>query len=221
MSMGMTSAPRVPAKEVPPWQLVSMMTVAGALAGLLIVTAYQVTLPRIQHHQGQVMQAAIQEVLKSPASFDTLYLHDGSLVKSLPAGVTSKGLEKVYLGYDSNGKRIGFAVSAAESGFQELVTVMFGYDASAHRLIAMKVIANKETPGLGDKIEKDKGFVDQFVDAATPLVGVKPGGGKDGPGEIAMITGATISARAVVRIINNSIERWQPLMDAYREESQS
>lgn len=221
MSMGMTSAPRVPAKEVPSWQLVSMMTVAGALAGLLIVTAYQVTLPRIQHHQGQVMQAAIQEVLKSPASFDTLYLHGGSLVKSLPAGVSAKGLEKIYLGYDANGKRIGFAASAAESGFQELVTVMFGYDASAHRLIAMKVIANKETPGLGDKIEKDKGWVDQFVDAATPLVGVKPGGAKDGPGEIAMITGATISARAVVRIINNSIERWQPLMDAYREESQS
>ena len=221
MSMGMTSAPRVPTKEVPPWKLVTMMTAAGALAGLLIVTAFQVTLPRIQHHQGQVMQVAIREVLKSPASFDTLYLHGGSLVKTLPAGVSAKGLEKVYLGYDSNGKRIGFAVSAAENGFQDLVTLMFGYDASAHKLIAMKVIANKETPGLGDKIEKDEGFVNEFVGAAAPLVGVKPGSGKEGPSDVAMITGATISARAVIRIINNSIERWQPLMDAYREESQS
>ena len=221
MSMGMTSAPRAPAKEVPPWKLVSMMTAAGALAGLLIVTAFQVTLPRIQHHQSEVMQVAIMEVLKSPATFDTLYLTGGALVKTLPAGVSAKGLEKIYLGYDSNGKRIGFAVSAAENGFQDLVTLMFGYDASAHRLIAMKVIANKETPGLGDKIEKDKGFVDEFVDAAAPLVGVKPGRGKDGPGDVAMITGATISSRAVIRIINNSIARWQPLMDAYREESQS
>ena len=221
MSMGMTSAPRVPAKEVPPWKLVTMMTAAGALAGLLIVTAFQVTLPRIQHHQGQVMQVAIREVLKSPASFDTLYLHGGSLVKTLPAGVSAKGLEKVYLGYDSNGKRIGFAVSAAENGFQDLVTLMFGYDASAHKLIAMKVIANKETPGLGDKIEKDEAFVNEFAGAAAPLVGVKPGSGKEGPSDVAMITGATISARAVIRIINNSIERWQPLMDAYREESQS
>ena len=221
MSMGMTSAPRAPAKEVPPWKLVSMMTAAGALAGLLIVTAFQVTLPRIQHHQGQVMQVAIREVLKSPARFDTLYLHGGSLVKSLPAGVTAKGLEKIYLGYDANGKRIGFAVSAAENGFQDLVTLMFGYDASAQKLIAMKVIAYKETPGLGDKIEKDEGFVNEFVGAAAPLVGVKPGSGKEGPSDVAMITGATISARAVIRIINNSIERWQPLMDAYREESQS
>lgn len=217
----MTSAPRAPAKEVPSWKLVSMMTAAGALAGLLIVTAFQVTLPRIQHHQGEVMQAAIQEVLKSPARFDTLYLHGGALIKALPAGVSEKGLEKVYIGYDSSGQRIGFAVSAAENGFQDLVTLMFGYDASAHRLIAMKVIANKETPGLGDKIEKDRDFVDEFVDAATPLVGVKPGGGKEGPGEVAMITGATISSRAVIRIINNSVARWQPLMDAYLEESES
>jgi Na+-translocating ferredoxin:NAD+ oxidoreductase RnfG subunit len=32
-----------------------------------------------------------------------------------------------------------------------------------------------------------------------------------------MITGATVSSRAVIRIINTSIARWQPLMDAYRE----
>jgi len=219
--MGMTSAPRVTTKEVPSWRLVAMMTAAGALAGLLIVTAYQVTLPRIQHHQGEVMQLAIQEVLKSPARFDTLFLQNGALVKRLPAGVSHKGIEKIYLGYDASGKRIGFAVSAAENGFQDLVTLMFGYDAARHRLIAMKVIANKETPGLGDKIEKDQSFVNGFSDAVAPVKGVKSGSNGNGDNDVVMITGATISSRAVIRIINNAIERWQPLMDAYREETKS
>jgi electron transport complex protein RnfG len=219
MSMGMSGAPRIVTKEVPSWKLVSMMTAAGAIAGLLIVTAFQATLPRIQHHQSEVMQAAISEVLKSPATLDTLYLHGGALVKRLPAGVSAKGLEKIYLGHDASGRRIGFAVSAAENGFQDLVTLMFGYDASAHRLIAMKVIANKETPGLGNKIEKDSAFVNGFIGTAAPLSGVKSGGGKGGPSDVAMITGATISSRAVIRIINNAIARWQPLMDAYREEA--
>jgi electron transport complex protein RnfG len=219
MSMGMTAAPRVATKEVPSWKLVSMMTVAGAIAGLLIVTAFQVTLPRIQQHQNEVMQVAIREVLKSPATFDTLYLHNGALVAALPPGVSTKGLEKIYLGHDAAGKRIGFAVSAAENGFQDLVTLMFGYDASEHRLIAMKVIANKETPGLGDKIEKDSTFVSEFAGVTAPLTGVKSGSGKDGPSDVVMITGATISSRAVIRIINNAIARWQPLMDAYREEA--
>ena len=214
----MSGAPRAATDPVPSWKLVAMMTVAGGLAGLLIVTAFQVTLPRIQHHQREVMQVAIKEVLRSPARFDTLYLHDGALVKTLPIGLSQKGVEKIYLGYDASGKRTGFAVSAAENGFQDLVTLMFGYDAAKHQLIAMKVIANKETPGLGDKIEKDEAFVNEFVDAAAPLKGVKPGGGDAGPGDVVMITGATISSRAVIRIINNAITRWQPLMDAYREE---
>ncbi len=220
MSMGMSGGPPPNAgKEVRSWKLLAMMTGAGGIAGLLIVTAFQATLPRIEEHQGMVMQAAVKEVLKSPASFDTLYLLNGRLVKTLPAGTSTKGLEKVFLGHDAAGKRVGFAVSAAENGFQDLVTLMFGYDASAHKLIAMKVIGNKETPGLGNKIETDSAFVNGFVGPAVPLEGVKKGSGKGAPNEVVMITGATISSRAVIRIINNAITRWQPLMDAYHEEA--
>jgi electron transport complex protein RnfG len=219
MSMGMSGgAPPVAAKDVRSWKLLAMMTGGGAVAGFLIVTAFQTTLPSIQKHQGEVMEAAIKEVLKAPATYDTLYLVGGTLVKTLPAGTSSKGIEKVYLGRDAAGQRIGFAVSAGENGFQDLVTLMFGYDASAHTLIAMKVIANKETPGLGDKIEKDSAFGTGFVNAAAPLNGVTKARGKSGPNDVVMITGATISSRAVIRIINNAIARWQPLMDAYHEE---
>jgi len=219
MSMGMTKAPPVEVKDVRSWKLLAMMTGAGAIAGLLIVTAYQLTLPKIEEHQGEVMQTAIQEVLKAPPSYDTLYLVNGALVKALPAGADAKKLEKVYLGHDAAGKRAGFAISAAENGFQDLVTLMFGYDAAAHRLIAMKVIGNKETPGLGNKIETDSAFVNGFVNAIAPVNGVKKDRGKSTANDVVMITGATISSRAVIRIINNAIARWQPLLDAYHEET--
>jgi electron transport complex protein RnfG len=215
MSMGMTSAPPVNAKESPSWKLLAMMTTAGAVAGLLIVSSYQVTLPRIERHKGEVMRAAVQEVLKAPQSFDTLYLQGGALVKTLPAGASEKGLERIYLGHDASGRRVGFAVSATGNGFQDPVTVMFGYDAATHSLLAMRVISNRETPGLGDRIEKDSAFVNGFTSAATPLTGVKPGAGKGAPGEVAMITGATISSRAVIRIINNAVARWRPLLEAW------
>jgi electron transport complex protein RnfG len=215
MSMAMSGAPPVAKKDVPSWKLVAMMTAAGGLAGLLIVSAFQVTLPRILHHQAEVMQAAITEVLKAPASLDTLYLHDGALTKALPAGTSTKGVARIFLGYDASGKRIGFAMSATENGFQDPVTVMFGYDAEAHELIAMRVIANKETPGLGDKIVKDTAFVNGFVGVTAPIDGVKKGRESGKPNEVVMITGATISSRAVIKIINNAIARWQPLMDAY------
>ena len=219
MSMGMAKAAPVVVKDVRSWKLLAMMTGGGAIAGLLIVSAYTLTLPRIERHQGEVMEAAVKEVLKAPASYHTLYLYNGALTKGLPVGLDRKKLEKVYLGYDAGGKRIGFAVSAAENGFQDLVTLMFGYDATAHKLIAMKVIGNKETPGLGNKIETDSGFVNGFVNAVAPISGVKKDRGKSTPNDVVMITGATISSRAVIRIIDNAIARWQPLMDAYREEA--
>lgn len=218
MSMAASSgAPPVAAKSVPSWRLVALMTAAGAVAGALIVTSYQATLPRIERHKSQVVRAAVQEVLRAPKSFDTLYLVNGSLVKALPTGVSAKGIEQIYLGHDATGRPLGFAISATENGFQDPVTVMFGYDPQAHHLIAMKVISNKETPGLGNKIETDSAFVNGFVNAATPLNGIKAGAASKGASDVVMITGATISSRAVIRIINNAIARWQPLMDAYRE----
>ena len=218
MSMAAASAPPADRKPVPAWRLLALMTAAGAIAGAIIVTVYQATLPRIQHHKSEVERAAVQEVLKGPASFDTLYLIDGALVRTLPSGVAAAAVEKIYLGRDADGRRIGFAVSGTDNGFQDPISVMFGYDAAQRRVIAMKVIANKETPGLGDKIVKDSAFVGEFARAATPLAGVKRGTAKT-PNDVEMITGATISSRAVIQIINNAIARWQPLMDAYREET--
>jgi electron transport complex protein RnfG len=217
MSMGMTSAPPVAAKAVPSWRLVSMMTAAGALAGLLIVSTYELALPRIEHHQAETMAAAIQEVLGAPARYDTLYLHGGRLVKTLPAGTDPKKTEKIFLGYDAAGERVGFALSATGVGFQDPMTVMFGYDAARRQVIAMRVIANKETPGLGDKIVKDGAFVNEFSPVAAPMTGVKKDRATGAAHEVAMITGATVSSRAVIRIINTAVARWQPLMDAYTE----
>ena len=219
MSMGMSAgAAPTGIKDAPSWKLLALMTAAGAAAGLLIVTAYNATLPRIERHQGEVVQAAVQEVLEAPHSFDTLYVRDGALVKTLPPDTPTKGLEKVYLGHDAAGKRVGFALSGTENGFQDPVTVMFGYDAASRRLIAMKVISNRETPGLGNRIESDSAFVNGFAQAMAPLEGVKKDRGKVKPNDVVMITGATISSRAVIRIINDAIARWQPLLDAYHEE---
>ncbi len=57
-------------------------------------------------------------------------------------------------------------------------------------------------------------FVDQFfAGPETPLLGVKIGAGKGEPNEIDMITGATISSKAVIQIINNALEEWKPILD--------
>jgi Na+-translocating ferredoxin:NAD+ oxidoreductase subunit G len=215
-----TAAPtaQVPARpDVPPWRIVTTLAVAGALAGLLIVTVFQWAQPRIQAHQAEVLRGAVDEVLGGAERTERFFVHAGALHPEPPAVADTLQLERVFLGYDGSGAALGFAVSGAEPGFQDLVHVIFGYDPRQRRVLGMKVLDNRETPGLGDAIEKDRSFVGGFVGKIAPLLGVKPGAGRGGASEVDMITGATISARTVISVINNRIEKLHPLLEARLE----
>jgi len=204
--------------HVPAWRLFTTLGAGGALAGLLLVFVFQLTQPTIQAHKAHMLDLAVSEVLHAPDRYDTLYLHAGALTAEPPAGVDARTLDRVYRGYAADGTPAGFAIRAARPGFQDVVSLIFGYDPSTGRLLGMKVLENKETPGLGDKIEKDAAFTGQFAGREPPLVGVK-GGGAQGSNEIDTITGATISSKTVVRAINDAVERWRPAIEAYAREN--
>ena len=81
---------------------------------------------------------------------------------------------------------------------------------------------SKETPGLGDKIEKDDDFLANFIaldvslneqkDALKNKVVPVKKGDKKNEWEVDGITGATISSRAIGNIIGDSSEKLVPLI---------
>lgn len=208
-------ASATPRKMEPAWKLLATLAVAGAAAGWLVVSVYNVTLPAIQKHAGEQIDGAVREVLKAPARWDTLYLIGNVVTATPPAGSDKRELTKVFVGFDAAGARIGVAVVAAEPGFQELLTLMIGFDPSTGALTGYKVLDQKETPGLGDKVEVDKMFGSQFAGRITPIKGVKGVVAAGNPSQVQTITGATISSRAVIRIINNAVAKWRPLLEAH------
>ena len=203
-----------PSKSTPAWRLLLTLALAGAMSGWLVVSVYKRTLPAVQQYAAQQVNAAVHEVLKAPTRWDTLYLVGGALTRTAPAKADLADVPKAFVGFDAAGNRLGVAITAAEPGFQELVTLMIGFDPQSGTLIGFKVLEEKETPGLGDKIERDTGFGGQFAGRIVPLQGMKGRAGKP-PSEVQTITGATISSRAVIRIINNAVARWRPLLDAW------
>ena len=210
------AAPPGAAPDVAASRLFATLGVSGALAGLLIVLSWQLTQPTITRNKAARLRAAVEEVLAGPERFDTLYVVAGALTETPPVAGT---FEHVYVGYAGDGRVVGFAIDAAQPGFADVVRLIFGYDHARHQLLGIKVLENKETPGLGDKIEKDTAFVGQFTVAATPLRGVKAGRATGDPHEIDMITGATISSRVVIRIVNDALERFDPLISAWLKEA--
>jgi len=200
-------------KEVSTLRLVATLAVAGALAGLLIVIVNLHTKPIIDKYKAEQLQKAVYEVLPGVDHYSTFYLVDGTLSASLPQGAKESNFKRVYVGYDSSDQVSGVAISRGESGFQDVIQLIFGLDPTNGKLTGMKILDSKETPGLGDKIYKDQAFVDQFFKGpATPLKGVKIGTGKGQPNEIDTITGATISSTAVITIINHGLEEWKPVI---------
>lgn len=203
--------------EVSSFRLLSTLALAGAVAGALLVFVYLWSNPIIEAENARVLREAVTEVLKGPDHFESIFIEDGELktVAEVTAGVDTMDLDKVFLGYDAGGNPVGFALTDAGFGFQDLITVIFGYDAHARQVLGMKVLNHSETPGLGNKIE-EMPFVGEFDGVDAPLEGVKPDRNTGASNQVDMITGVTISSRAVVRIINERIAEMGDLLVAYQ-----
>ena len=201
------------APQVKSVRLIATMAAAGAVAGLLIIVVFQATLPAILATRAARLDAALSSVVPGLARYDTLYLLDGALTATLPSGVDPRKTEKIYAAFDASGHRVGFAIPASEPGFQDAIDILFGFDPAKPGTLGLVVLGTKETPGLGDKILSD-GFRGQFKDRTTPINGVKAGVSQK-PGDVDMITGATISSRTVIRAVNKAVDKWSPLIAAY------
>jgi electron transport complex protein RnfG len=101
------------------------------------------------------------------------------------------------------------AITGEGPGFQDIIGLLYGYLPDKRVIVGMEVLESRETPGLGDKIYKDADFIANFLELAIdPTIVMVKKGRKSAPNEVDAISGATISSKAVVRIINESNEKW-------------
>lgn len=196
------------AQEPTSTRLVASLAIAGFLSGLIIIGIYVSTLPTITANKAEEMRQAVFRVLPGVTQLQKLH-YDGQRVVIQKGGKDDENT--LYAGYDKDGRFIGYAIASEGPGFQDTVSLLFGYQPGKNKVVGMWVLESRETPGLGDKIYKDADFVANFNDVATdpPIVAVKKGT-KSKPNEIDAITGATISSKAVVRIMNEGVARWKP-----------
>jgi electron transport complex protein RnfG len=210
--------PSVPASAEPSSaRLVATLGLAGLLSGLVIVFVFQTTLPAITAYKAKVLREAVLRVLPGATQVQRLVYRDGSLIVKEKEG---KGGEAVFAGYDAEGRLLGYAIPSAGPGFQDTIQLIYGYRPAERKVVGMEILESRETPGLGDKIYKDAHFVANFRDLSVDpeIVAVKKGT-KSAANEIDAITGATISSKAVVRIINQGNALWIPRLESLTAES--
>ena len=204
------------AQQVSSRRLLTTLAVAGAVAGFLIVSAYESATPAIEANRAATIDLAIREVLEGVARYEPLYADGESLTTTPPRSGEGHVAPAVYAGVDSGGRLVGYAITTREPGFQEQIEILFGVDPRAQSVIGLAILSSRETPGLGDKIQGE-GWRAQFKGRTAPVVGIKNGGAAT-PSTVDMITGATISSRAVIGAINHAMDRWAPLLAKHSQE---
>ena len=187
-------------------RLVLTLAIAGLVSGIAIIGIYESTLPTITANKARELREAVFKVLPGVTQMQALVYRDSHLIV---VEKPNKDEPVIYGGYDEQGDFMGYAMPAAGPGFQDTIAILYGYKPDQKIVVGMEVLESRETPGLGDKIYKDAVFVGGFsaLSVEPEIVAVKKGT-KSQPNEIDAITGATISSKAVVRIINETHAAW-------------
>jgi electron transport complex protein RnfG len=192
------------------FKMFAVLTFITVLSGGLLAGLDSVTAPKIKEHQSMELKAAISEVLPP---------HD--FYQEIPSALTTLYVAK----NKEREEPVGIAFRIIGSGFQGKLSIMIGVKPAFNEITGMKVLEQVETPGLGTKIVVDPSnksnpfwFSEQFKGLTvepeiTIIKNVKPTKNT----EIQAISGATISSKAVVRILNENIRKAKEIYQANKD----
>ncbi|MBN1222311.1 MAG: FMN-binding protein [Candidatus Aminicenantes bacterium] len=178
-------------------RMISVLTAIGLLSGGFLAGVGILTKERIALNKQREIEAAILEVVPGTAS---------STIDHKEENMT------VYAGKNTEGELIGYSIYVSGTGFQDIITLMFGTDPSMSKISRLTVLEQKETPGLGAKIADWDSFLQYWVDrdASQSLSLQKPAAASLAeldPSEVNTITGATISSEKVMEMVNGALEK--------------
>jgi electron transport complex protein RnfG len=203
--------------------LIAMVGI-GLVCALLIVLTFEKTGPIIKKNKAEALEKAIFKVIPNTTQVKTFKLTEDQNFVEIEE--KREGDQLVFAGYNEANEFVGLAIEASGQGYADVIRILYGYKPDKEIVVGFYVLETKETPGLGDKIEKDENFLANFnaLDVSlgddsklnNEIVTVK-NGSKENPWEVDGITGATISSRAIGDILAESTKNWIPVIYANKD----
>ena len=189
------------------WLILIVAVFFGAsLASIQIVLG-----PKIEENKINEIKQRVPELVLSSTKLEELN-KSGDILDVEFNVISVKKNKKIkayntYKAKDKSGNTIGYVIKATGQGYADKIELLFGLNKNVDKISGIYILAQKETPGLGNKIVEDN-WQNQFkgkpATPTNPLKVVKTGA-KD-ISDIDAITGATISSRNVCNIINSAVK---------------
>ena len=178
-----------------------LLGTAAAICVLLVASVNQLTAPRIAEQVELEKLKLLQEVLP-PGAASAELLQD-CLVLQQPE-VLFQNNAKTYR-WRQNGELAAYVVeTTAPDGYSGNIQLLAAITPDG-TVLGVRTLSQKETPGLGDKIEMRKAdWMDSFRQRQVQSADDKRFGVKKDGGEFDQFTGATITPRAVVAAVKRT-----------------
>ncbi len=173
-------------------KMILVLTIVALISGTALAMVYSALLPRIERNQQIALERSLGALFQSAAAPEFEL-------------IDTEGLQ-IYRAV-SDGSLIGYAVRVVTTGYGGEIRLLVGLGPDLERITGMEVVQHSETPGLGANIDNSV-FKQQFqgLQPKDAISYVKGGSASTEENEIEAISGATISTKAVVSGINNTLD---------------
>ena len=172
-----------------------------AVTTLCLALVNSMTAGVIKANAEKAQLEAQKEVLPAALEFKKTEASEKNIPEGTKNGVR---IESLNVGI-ANGNGVGYiATMISNAGYGGDIKVMVGIDSDGS-VTKVKILQSSETAGLGQNASKPE-FINQFNGKSGGLSVVKNKAADGENGEIAAISGATVTSRAVKSCVNAALE---------------
>lgn len=168
--------------------------------GSLLAVTNDFTVDDIAKRAVEDRQYSLSQVIQNE-------IHDNNLVADTVTLKDELGNDVLVYRATREGKLTGVAYEiSSNSGYSGLIKLMLGV-APDGKVLGVRVLSHRETPGLGDKIEEKKGdWILRFTGLGIGNPPLEKWKVKKDGGQFDQFAGATITPRAVVGAIRGGLQ---------------
>jgi len=151
-----------------------------------------------------------QQILQNKLdSFKEVYPHSDRVVDETATYLTSPYdpvIKEVNIAY-RNEEIVGVIYAVETKGYSGPIALLAGFDIAAAKITAIKVLSQRETPGLGAKAT-DRKFSDRYKDKGIDLALEVTKTAPLKENQVQAITASTITTKAVTKGVNAAREHF-------------
>ena len=182
------------------------------LCAAAVTATHRLTATRIDTNQQAWLESRLAPAL-GDVDFDTGLTDDVLAIRS-PHGLPGNDPAQVYRVYKDGRPAAALFAVTAMNGYAGPIRLLVGVDVGGV-VTGVRIVEHSETPGLGDKIESSRSdWVQQFPGRSLASLPIAAWSVRADGGQFDQLTGATVTPRAVVGAVRDTLVYFDAQRDA-------